>query len=146
MYEYEYTCFKYNAFFNTIKSARSMDSRPGIFRVAQNSFDFKVNCKVNSARNSERMGSVKNRVSLVTGAARGIGLAISKALLDHGGKVSLWNSSICTARCNFSRSFYSTLWRRLVKKYAGSCVQSTGRTGLCFTGVMLLLNKIWLAF
>ena len=143
MYEYEYTCFKYDAFFNTIKSARSMDSRSGIFRVAENIiFNFKVSCKVNS----ERMESVKNRVSLVTGAARGIGLAISKALLDHGGKVSLGNSSIYTARCNFSRSFCSTLWRRLVKKYAESCVQSTGRTGLCFTGVMLLLNKIWLAF
>ena len=33
------------------------------------------------------MASLKSRVSLVTGAARGIGLAISKALLDHGGRV-----------------------------------------------------------
>ena len=33
------------------------------------------------------MASLSDRVSLVTGAAKGIGLAISKALLDHGGKV-----------------------------------------------------------
>jgi len=36
--------------------------------------------------------SLNNRVSLVTGAARGIGLAISKALLEHGGKVYSVNS------------------------------------------------------
>ena len=35
------------------------------------------------------MASLNDRVSLVTGAARGIGLTISKALLDHGGKVRI---------------------------------------------------------
>ena len=38
------------------------------------------------------MASLNNRVSIVTGAARGIGLTISKALLDHGGKVRVLKS------------------------------------------------------
>ena len=66
---------------------------------------------------------IQNKVILITGAAQGIGLAISKALLKNGARVS-------SIRAGLSRKNDNKLWYCVLQYYQISMIDVDEKTGL----------------